>query len=202
MTGHPPSVFPPREKNVRRRRGGPGDARSIRPVETWDAIRARRDVREFDGRPIDPADLDRILEAGRRAPSSRNQQRWDFVVVTDPDRLRRLAGVWRGAGHVGRAAAAVGLVAPDPADRGTRDSVHYDLGQATMAMMVAAADLGIGSGHAAVADQALAREILGFPEDRVLAWLLSFGHPSGRPLRPVRRPDRRPFDDVVHRERW
>ena len=80
--------------------------------------------------------------------------------------------------------------------------VEYDLGQATMAMMVAAADVGIGSGHAAVGDQKMARALLGFPEDRYAAYLLAFGYPADRPLQPIRRPDRRPFDEVVHRGRW
>ncbi|HEY3429005.1 MAG TPA: nitroreductase family protein, partial [Acidimicrobiia bacterium] len=74
-------------------------------METWDAIRARRNVREFSEQPINPDDLDRILEAGRLTPSSRNWQPWDFVVVTDPDRLGELAGVWRGAWHVAGARA-------------------------------------------------------------------------------------------------
>lgn len=52
-------------------------------METWDAIRARRNVREFSDQPISPDDLDRILEAGRLTPSSRNWQPWDFVAVTD-----------------------------------------------------------------------------------------------------------------------
>ena len=49
-------------------------------METWDAIRARRNVRRFEDRPIPPEDLDQILEAARRTPSSTNQQGWDFVV--------------------------------------------------------------------------------------------------------------------------
>jgi nitroreductase len=171
-------------------------------VETWDAIRSRRNVRAFADRPLADDDLNRILEAGRRAPSSRNQQRWDFVVCTDRDQLRRLAGVWRGGGHVARSAATVALIAPTTDDPGARDSIQYDLGQVTMAMMIAAADLGIGSGHSAVADQDLARELLGFPADRRCAWLISLGYPDGRPLRPLRRPIRRPFEDVVHRGRW
>jgi nitroreductase len=57
-------------------------------VETWDAIRARRNVRRYADRPIEPSDLDRLLEAARRTPSSVNQQAWDFVVVTDRERLR------------------------------------------------------------------------------------------------------------------
>jgi nitroreductase len=171
-------------------------------VETWDAIRARRNVRRYEERPIPREDLERILEAGRRAPSSRNRQRWDFVVVTDRQELGRLSGVWRGAGSVAGSAATIALIAPRTDDPAALASIHYDLGQATMAMMVRAADLGVGSGHSAVADQDLAREILGFPEDRVCAWLVPMGYPADRPLRPLRRPDRRPLEDVVHWDRW
>ncbi len=140
------------------------------------------------------------MEAARRTPSSRNRQRWDFVVVTDRARLERLARVWRGAGHVAGSAATVALVAPD-VDEGWTSTV-YDLGQATMSIMLAATDLGIGSGHASVHDQELARETLGLPRDRVCAFLVALGYPAGRPIRPIERPDRRSYDDVVHRERW
>lgn len=170
------------------------------PVETWDAITARRNVRAYTDQPIADADLDRILEAGRRAPSSKNTQPWDFVVVTDRDRLARLAKVWQGAGHVAGSAATIALIAPDREEPPQR--VEYDLGQATMAIMVAAADLGVGTGHTAVADQDLARELLGFPADRRCAYLIALGYPADRPLRPIRDPARQPFDEVVHRDRW
>ena len=52
-------------------------------METWDAIRARRNVRAYTDQPIADDDLDRILEAGWRAPSASNRQRWEFIAVTD-----------------------------------------------------------------------------------------------------------------------
>jgi nitroreductase len=171
-------------------------------VETWDAIRSRRDVRSYQQRAIAPEDLDRILEAARRTPSSVNQQAWDFVVCTDPEQLTQLARVWRYAGHVASSAATIALVAPVPRDARSRDQVQYDLGQATMSIMLAAADLGIGSAHASVGDQDLARRLLGLPSDRFCAWLVTLGIPADRPLTPVRRPNRRPFEEVVHRGRW
>ena len=171
-------------------------------MEAWDAIRARRNVRQFADRPLPAADLDRILEAGRRAPSSRNWQPWDFVVVTDRRQLEELAKVWRGADHVARAAAAIACLAPVLDDAMQNQWLQYDHGQATMSMALAAADLGIGSSHAAVADQALARSLLGFPEDRFAVSLLSLGYPADRPLKPLERINRRPFDDVVHRGHW
>ena len=171
-------------------------------MQTWDAIRARRNVRTFTPQAVPTHDLDQILEAGRRAPSASNWQPWDFVVVTARAQLQRLAGVWRGASHVAGAAAAIAIVAPEPTDDRSASLLQYDLGQVTMAMAIAAADLGVGTGHAAVRDQDLAREVLGLPEDRQLAYLLSVGYPADRPLRVIKHPDRRPFDEVVHRERW
>ena len=141
-------------------------------MQTWEAITSRRNVRSFADRTIPAEDLDQILEAGRRSPSSQNWQPWDFVVVTD-----------------------------QAADNEFHRA-HFDLGQATMAMMLAAADLGIGSCHAGVADLKLARELLGFPEDRNWALLISLGYPADRPLAPISNPRRRPFGEVVHRGRW
>jgi nitroreductase len=171
-------------------------------METWDAIKARRNVREFEDRQLPEEHLERVLEAGRRAPSSRNWQPWDFVVVTDREQLKELAKVWQGAGHVAHSAATIALVLPQTDDAGERDRAQYDLGQATMAMLIAAADLGIGSGHAAVADQAQARQVLGIPADRYAAYLIDLGYPADRPLKPLRSPNRRPFSEVVHRGRW
>ena len=171
-------------------------------METWDAIRSRRDVRDFQDRPLTDEDLDRILEAARRTPSSSNRQRWEFVVVTDRGQLERLSQVWRGAAHVAGAAAAVALVAPTSEEPRERESIQYDLGQATMSIMLAAADLGIASRHALVAERERAAEILAVPDDRFVAWLISLGYPADRPLRPIKQPDRRPFDEVVHRDRW
>ena len=171
-------------------------------METWDALTSRRNVRQFADRPIEPETLDRVLEAGRRAPSSRNWQPWDFVIVTDRAQLQELSTVWQGAGHVADSAATVALVVEDTDDQRTRETAQYDLGQATMAMMVAAADQGIGSGHSAVGDQQKAREVLGLPEDRRVAYLLDLGYPADRPLAPIKRPNRRPFDEVVHKGRW
>jgi nitroreductase len=161
-----------------------------------------RNVRSFADRPIPAADLDQILEAGRRSPSSQNWQPWDFIAVTEREQLVKLSQTWQGAGHVAHSAATVALVASPPDQERRRGTLYYDLGQATMSMMLAAASLGIGSCHAGVGDQELARTVLGFPDDKFCAYLMSLGYPADRPLSLIRRPDRRPLDKVVHREHW
>ncbi|HEX8005111.1 MAG TPA: nitroreductase family protein [Trebonia sp.] len=171
-------------------------------MQTWEAIRSRRNVRQFADRPIADDHLDEILEAGRRSPSSNNWQPWDFILVRQREQLQQLANVWRGAGHVAHSAATIALIAPVPADDRERSRVQYDLGQATMSIMIAAAGLGIGSGHAGVGDQDMARSLLDFPEDKFCAYLIALGYPADRPLTLIRNPDRRPFAEVVHRDHW
>lgn len=171
-------------------------------METWDAIRARRNVRDYAERTVAPEDLDQILEAGRRSPSSMNEQPWDFVMVTERTRLIELAQVWQYGDHLAGAAAAIAFVAAATDDPEQRETIQFDMGQAAMSVMLAAADLGIGSCHSAVGDQALVRELLGLPADRECILLLSLGYPAERGLTPIEHPSRRAFDEVVHRNRW
>lgn len=171
-------------------------------MDAWDAYRSRRNVRQYRDQPIPSSVLDRILEAGRRAPSAGNRQPWDFVLVTDRAKLVDLATVWRGAGHVAGSAATIVLVRPVTGDAGQEAMMNFDLGQVAMGMAVVAADLGVGSGHAAIGDQEKARELLGVPATHWCAYLLALGYPADRPLKPTIRPARRPLEEVVHRERW
>jgi nitroreductase len=159
-------------------------------------------VRSFEDRPIADDHLDEILESGRRSPSAQNWQPWDFILVRQREQLLQLSHTSRSAGHVAHAAAAIALIAPLPQDDRQRNRLQYDLGQATMSIMLAAAGLGVGSGHAGVQDQDMARGVLGFPADRFCAYLIPLGYPAGRPLTLIRHPDRRPFSEVVHRDRW
>ncbi len=117
-------------------------------MDVWAAISTKRVVRRFEDRPIEPDQLDRILNAGRRAASSKNLQRWDFIVCLDRAHLGELAAVGPFARHLAGAAAGIALVTPDPRGVGASLSIMFDLGQAAANMMLAAWELG-SSGSAA-----------------------------------------------------
>ena len=171
----------------------------------WAAIRAKRMIRRFADRPLEPAHLDRILNAGRRAGSSKNMQRWTFIVCRERDHLRQLAEVGPWADHLASAAVGIALVTPDP--RGALDprgdgaplSIMFDLGQAAENMM-----LGVGSVPATVYQHDLARELLGYPTDQHCEYLLSFGYPADPTdlRRPPKAGGRRELDEMVREERW
>jgi len=173
-------------------------------MDTWTAIRTKRMVRRFEDRPLDPGHLTRIVDAGRHAASSKNSQRWDFIVVEDRETLRRLSEVGPYAGHLAGAAAAVALVTPDPRGPGGSLSAIWDVGMAAANMQLAAWELGVGSCPATVYEQERARDILGYPAGRHCGWILSFGYPADPTdlTRPPKAGGRRSLDDVTHRGRW
>jgi nitroreductase len=173
-------------------------------MDVWTAIRTKRMVRRFEDRPLAPEHLLRIVDAGRHAASSKNQQAWDFVVVENRATLRRLSESGSFAGHIAGAAAAVALITPDPKAPGASLSLVWDAGLAAENMMLAAWELGVGSCPATVYDQSIAREALGHPDERWCGYILSFGYPEdpGDLTRPPRAGGRRSLDEVIHRERW
>ena len=114
-------------------------------------------------------------------------------MVTDRQQLIELGAVWQGARHVPGSAATIVLVLQEPEAERYRLIDQYDLGQATMAMMLAATDLGIGTGHSAVGDQEAVRRILGLPSDRHAAYMLALGYPADHPVDRSRNPTAGPL---------
>ena len=158
------------------------------------AIRTKRAVRRFTDRPVPEEAIRTILNAGRRAQSSKNVQPWLFITVRDRETLLRLSECGAFAGHLAGAAFGVALVSAESSD--------FDIGQAAAYMQLAAWELGVGSCIASIYEPERARAILGVPEDRHFDVALSFGYPTPeeaqRPLSPPGQ-GRKPFDDVV---RW
>jgi len=172
-------------------------------MDTWQAIDTTRAIRKFLERPLDPDHLHRILDAGRRSGSSKNQQAWDFIVSTDRAHLVQLAEIGSNAAHIAGAAAAIALVVPDPATHDAPYSIMWDLGRSAQNMTLAAWELGIGSVPATVYNQPLLRELLGYPADRWCEFMLSFGYPADpEALTWPKRKGRKAIEEVVHWERW
>lgn len=170
----------------------------------WRAIATKRAIREFSDEPLAPEHLERILRAGRHSGSSKNLQRWTFIVCRERAHLRELSAVGRSAGHLAGAAAGIALVTPDPRAPDAPLSILFDLGQAAENMMLAAWELGIGSVPATVYDHDRARNLLGYPADQHCEYLLSFGYPADPATlaRPPKRGGRRELGEIVREERW
>ncbi|HLI54317.1 MAG TPA: nitroreductase family protein [Acidimicrobiales bacterium] len=196
-----------------------------------EVVRRRRMCRDFSPTPVDPAVLDRLLEAARRAPSAGSSQGWAFLVLERPEDLRRFWEAaadeeWRSRPNLpGLLRAPVAVVPycspqvyldrysePDKAWRGLasadRWAVPYwtvDVAFATMLLLLAAADEGLGAlffGRDAEAYERLS-STFGVPPDWqpigtvLLGWPAGEGGPRGSALRGLR-----PVDEVVHRGGW
>ena len=173
-------------------------------MEVDEAIGRLRVIRRFAQTPLPAAEVEAILNAGRRAGSSKNLQRWHFIVIRDRESLAQLAEVGPFAGHLAGASVAIALITPDPKAADSPYSVLWDLGRAAQNMVLAAWAHGIGSAPATVYEQAMCRQILGYPADRHCEYILSFGYPADPTAlaRPLRAGGRQQLTDIVSNETW
>ncbi len=166
-----------------------------------EAIRTKRAVRKFLEKPLPEEAIRQILNAGRRAQSSKNSQPWHFIAMRDKSILKSVSECGEWAGHLAGAALGVAILIPDPAQR---FQILFDAGQAAAYMQLAAWELGIGSCMATIYDGEKARQVLGFPRDLELRFAISFGYPAEADslTRPPQKGGRKALEEIVHWERW
>jgi nitroreductase len=167
-------------------------------VDTYLAVVSKREVRDYEQRPLAPEAERRILEAGRLAGSSKNRQARRFVVLRDPALVEDVAASVYAADNVRGAAFVVAIVV------GGKGPTAFDAGRAAQNMMLAASNEGIGSCPNGIADAERLQAAVGHGDDEKVATVLTFGHPA-RPRDPqsrsadewIERANRRPFEEVV-----
>jgi nitroreductase len=167
------------------------------PMDTFLAIASRREVRDYEDRPLPPEVEERILDAGRLAGNSKNRQPWRFVVV--PRDL--LAGYVYNPENLRGAALVVAIVVQG------KGPISFDAGRAAQNMLLAAWNEGVGGSPNGIADADGAGRALNLDEDAKIAIVLSFGYPR-RPRDPEcrsaadwsARAKRRPLEELVDRK--
>ena len=166
-----------------------------------DAIRTKRAVRKFQEKSLTEETMRAILNAGRRSQSSKNNQDWRFIAITDKAVLKELSQCGEWAGHIAGAALAVAILTPDPSEK---FQYLFDAGQSAAFMQLAAWEMGIGSCPASVYEFEKAREVLGFPPEWHVRLALSFGYPADEEKLSAapKKGGRKGLEEVVHWEKW
>jgi nitroreductase len=140
-------------------------------TDPYQSILRLRALRDYQKRPISPADLEAILEAARWTGSSKNRQDWSFVVVTDPDRLKGLAEAGDFTQPLRDSAATVVLV-KEPGGN------MFDIGRAAQNIMLAAQARGVASCPITLHRSDQARAFLDLRPDTVAKYAVALGYPS------------------------
>ena len=172
-----------------------------RRPQTYDDVVGLRVYRNYLPDPIPAEDVEAILEAGRWTGSSKNTQKWRFVVIDDQAGLEELASAGTFTRPVTNAVLAIALVWPP-------DGYEFDIGRVAQNMMLAAAALGIASCPVTLHDEDRAREVLGVPEGDRCRYAIALGYPDERSETAERRErrksgwgGRKPLDELVDRRR-
>ncbi len=149
-------------------------------MDFTDVIRRRESVRSFDpARPVDMKVLERILEAGRIAPSAVNRQPWAFLLVSSAGMLEKVRRCYdkpwfRDAPHV---LAVMGRRAEAWNSRGGRNSLEIDLAIAMDHMILAAENEGVGTCWIAAFDENELPRALGLANDELVFCITPLGYP-------------------------
>lgn len=162
-------------------------------MDTLDAIRTKRSIRRFTDQAVTEGSIQKILDAGRHAQSSKNDQPWTFILIRDKERLKALSRCGTYAGHIAGANFAVVLV--------DHHNWSFDIGQVAAYMQLAAWDLGVSSCLAYFGLQDKLKELLGIPVAANAEIGISFGYSAEEP-RALRTSGRKTLEDVLKREHW
>ncbi|MBM3331557.1 nitroreductase [candidate division WOR-3 bacterium] len=162
-------------------------------MDFYDVVRSRLSIRAYKPDAVPEEVLNRILEAGRLAPSAKNYQPWKFIVVKDPAIRQALVPACRGQGSVGQAPVVICGCALDAqvwkGMGGYWSAEAVDLTIAIEHMILAAAAEGLGTCWIGAFVEAEVRKVLAIPEGVKPIALTPLGYPAveakPRPRKPL-----------------
>jgi nitroreductase len=163
-------------------------------------ILQRRSVRSFLPQPIEKEQLERILEAGRLAPSAKNRQEWRFVVIQKKEVRDRIKEAAFGQEFVGQAAAIIAVCTTNIDYRMPNGQLSYpmDLAFAASFMVLQAVHEGLATCCLTTFDEQEVREILTAPFSMRVVLLLLIGHGESIP-EPT---PRKSLKQISARDHW
>jgi nitroreductase len=169
-------------------------------VEFQELIRARRSVRLYKPDPVPQDVLDRILEAGRVAPTAANRQPFQIIVVTNASTRKLFKDIYQRDWLYSAPVILVGCVEPAKAWQRADgfNAAEVDISIVMDHIILAAADEGLGSCWICNFDEAKLKEILGIPPEVRVVAMTPLGLPAAEP-RPF---ERKPLGELIRRERW
>jgi len=169
-------------------------------MELWEAIRKRRSIRKYKDKPVEEEKLNRVLEAGRLAPSAGNRQEWKYIVVRDKATRQKLAEAAHGQQFVAEAGVCLvccGVEAEHVMSCG-QASYSIDVAISVDHITLAAAAEGLGTCWIGAFNEAPVKKLLGIPDKVRVVALLPLGYPD---MEPKPR-SRKPLSEIVCQERW
>ena len=169
-------------------------------MDVMDAISQRRSIRSYEDRPVEEEKLNAVLEAGRLAPSARNEQEWRFVVVRDPEMRSKMVAAANGQKFVGEAPVVLVACAETDGRKMSCGEPAYPIDVAISLdhMSLKAVEEGLGTCWIGAFDQAAVKKLLGIPDSIRVVELMPLGYPASQPS-PRSRLE---MDEIVCYDKW
>ena len=172
-------------------------------METLEAIRTRRSVRQFTGEPLSEQQMETLLQAGMYAPSAHDRRPWVFVTSTRAEVLEQLAAQARWWKMLPQAGTAILVCADMTKGEKVKDEMHLSgCNAAIQNILLAAHDMGLGAVWLGVCEgsdmEPPVRQIFHLPDHIRVVGMVAVGHPACAPQQPAERGD----FSLWHKEQW
>ena len=164
-------------------------------MEVFEAVRTVLAVRRYTDKPVSPAIVRRIVEAGRLSASSINLQPWHFVVVEERATQRKIGEIMQTGRYAADASFAIVVLVEKDSPYGVSDA-----SRAIQNMILAAWAEGVGSNWVGYGSMPAAEKLLEVPAGYPGLAIVAFGYPAAKIGRGTK--NRKPIGEVASRERY
>jgi nitroreductase len=162
--------------------------------------RKRYSVRAYKPQPVEDEKLQQVLEAARLAPTAANRQPFQLIVIHTKGREEELSQIYDAPWFVQApiVICACGISSQSWTRRNGKDYCDVDVTIAMDHLILAAADLGLGTCWVGAFNPDITRQVLGLPDDVEPIVFTPLGYPADRPGHK----SRKSLDDLVRYEHW
>jgi nitroreductase len=197
-------------------------------MKVYEATMKRRAIRRFKNKPVPYAALEKCIDAARLAPSGRNQQVGEYIVIND---AKVLPGVFEHIGGSAKLPPDKGGPKPEQApkaytiilinkkleaDANRRRVTLLDMGMAAENIMLMALEQGIGTCPILMFNEAELKMMLNIPADYDIALVIAMGYPDESPVadvakdslniwvddKGIRHVPKRKLADIIHHDKF
>lgn len=166
-------------------------------MDVLEAMKIRRSIREYEDKTIPKDIIEKLIEAARFAPTARNVQPWEFIVITKPDTLKKLGDLIENGRFIASGKACIAVFCSD--------TKYYleDGSAATQNILLAATSLGIGSCWVAGDKKPYCSQVSNFlnvPTSFKLVSLIALGYPGSEDTFRIK--DKRSLKELIHWEKF
>ena len=163
-------------------------------MDVFEAVKTVLAVRSYENKPVPAESINKIIEAGRLTGSSMNRQPWAFVVVENPETIKKLSTLAQTGPYISQAAAAIVVAVENTV------FAESDASRAIQSMILTAWSEGLGTNWVGFKGLSDVKAALDIPENLEVFAIVPIGYPTKKIGKGKK--NRKPLSEIAYRDKF